>query len=75
MPQGLETSRDERRVVVSCLVHDVRFLWRLEPVGDGSATRIDVLVEIPEAEAARLGALRDGIGRSLGRLAELAART
>jgi uncharacterized protein YndB with AHSA1/START domain len=74
VPQLLETSGDGRRVVVSCLVHDVRYEWRLEPVGD-SATRIDVLVEIPEAEAMHLDAQRNIIGRSVARLAELAART
>jgi hypothetical protein len=61
--------------VVSCLVHDVRYEWGLEPVDDGSATRITVLIEIPEAEAAHLGTQRDLISRSVARLAELATRT
>ncbi len=74
-PQLLETASDDRRIVVSCLVHDMRFEWRLEPVGGGGATRIDVLVEIPEAEAAALDAQRDLIGRSVARLAELATRS
>jgi uncharacterized protein YndB with AHSA1/START domain len=73
LPQLLETSSDGRRIVVSCLVSDVRFEWGLEALGDGSATRISVLVDIPEGEAARLDAMRDGIGRSVARLAELAA--
>ena len=72
VPQLLETSREERRIVVSCLVFDFRFEWRLESVGDGSATRIDVLVDVPEAVAASFDALRDCIGRSVTRLAGLA---
>jgi hypothetical protein len=54
-------------------VYDVRFECGLEALGDGSATRISVLVDIPEGEAAQLDAMRDGIGRSFARLAELAA--
>jgi uncharacterized protein YndB with AHSA1/START domain len=74
LPQLLETSRDDRRIVVSCLVHDFRFEWRLEALAGDSATRISVHVDVPEREAAHLEALRAGIGRSLVRLSELAAR-
>jgi uncharacterized protein YndB with AHSA1/START domain len=73
MPQMLETSRDDRRIVVSCLVFDFRFEWRLEPLEGGGATRIRVVVDIPPAEASRLDAMREGIGRSVARLADLAA--
>lgn len=74
MPQLLDTSRDDQRVVVSCLVSDLRFEWRLEPVEGGCATHIIVFVEIPEAEAERLETQRNVISQSLARLADLAAR-
>jgi uncharacterized protein YndB with AHSA1/START domain len=72
MPQRLETARDERSVKISCLVSDLRFEWRLEPLGDGEATAVSVYVEIPDQEAHRLDAQRDAIRRSLVRLTELA---
>jgi uncharacterized protein YndB with AHSA1/START domain len=72
--QLLETSRDDRRIVVSCTTYDFRFEWALESVEDGGATRIDVLVDVPEAQAASFDALRDAISRSLARLADLAPR-
>lgn len=73
--QLLDTVREQQRVTVSCLVSDLRFEWGLEPLGDGSGTRISVDVEIPEAEAARLDAQREAIRTSLAKLAELAALT
>jgi hypothetical protein len=72
MPQLLDTVRDEHRVVVSCLVSDLRFQWRLEPLA-ATGTRISVHVEIPQAEAHRFDAQRDVISRSIRRLAKLAA--
>ena len=71
MGQLLRTERGERRVTVSCLVSDLRFEWRLEPVAEG--TQITVEVEIPEAEGHRLEAQRETIRASLRRLAALAA--
>jgi uncharacterized protein YndB with AHSA1/START domain len=71
MPQLLESAGDGERVVISCQVSDMRFEWRLEPEEGG--TRIDVLVDIPEQEAARLDQQREDIRRSLVRLAEVAA--
>jgi uncharacterized protein YndB with AHSA1/START domain len=71
MAQLLDSSRSDGRVTVSCLVSDLRFDWQLASSGDG--TRIDVTVEIPEAEAHRLEAQRETIRRSVRRLAELAA--
>ena len=71
MPQNLRSDADGRRVTISCLVSDLVFAWRLEPVDEG--TRITVHVEIPEAEAARLDGQRAAIGTSLRALAELAA--
>jgi uncharacterized protein YndB with AHSA1/START domain len=71
MPQTLATSRADGRVVVSCLVSDLRFEWRLEPAQEG--TRITIDVEIPEQEAHRLDAQREVIASSLARLAQLAS--
>ena len=71
MPQALEVSRDNGAVRISCLVSDLSFAWRLRPHGTG--TEISVHVEIPDQEAHRLAAQRDLIGRSLLRLAGLAA--
>jgi uncharacterized protein YndB with AHSA1/START domain len=72
-PQMLDTARDDRRVVVSCLVSDLRFEWRLEPAEGGSGTRISVHVDIPEQEPDWLETQRAIVSRSLARLAELAA--
>ena len=69
MPQNLRTDADGKRVTVSCLVSDLVFAWKLEPVDDG--TRISVHVEIPEEEAARLDDQRAAIGASLRALAAL----
>jgi len=71
MAQLLDTQREQQRVTVSCLVSDLRFEWRLEPVGDG--TQITVDVEIPEAEGHRLEDQRTVIRASLERLAQVAA--
>jgi uncharacterized protein YndB with AHSA1/START domain len=71
MPQVLETSREDRTVSVSCLVSDLRFEWRLEPAGAG--TRISVEVDIPEAEAHRLGGQQEAIPSAVRRLAGVAA--
>jgi len=75
MAQLLDTAREQQRVTVSCLVSDLRFEWVLEPLGDGSATRITVDVEIPQAEVARLDDQREAIRTSLANLAELSALT
>lgn len=54
------------RIVVSCLLSDIVHEWALEPAPDGCALR--VCVEIPEAEAERLGAQEAEIRASLTRL-------
>jgi uncharacterized protein YndB with AHSA1/START domain len=74
MPQAMRTESSERRVVVSCLVSDLRFAWILEPQAPGAGTKISVHVEIPEAEAHRLDGQREIISASLAGLADLAAR-
>ncbi len=73
MAQQLDTRRDEGRVTVSCLVSDLRFEWRLQPTGAGTAIAVDV--EIPEAEAHRFETQREIVRSSMHRLAELAAAT
>ncbi len=72
MAQMLSTERDAQRVTVSCLVSDLRFEWRLEPLAGGGRTRVSVEVEIPDAEARRLEVQKDAIHASLGNLAALA---
>jgi uncharacterized protein YndB with AHSA1/START domain len=71
-PQLLYTARDERRIVVSCLVTDLRVEWRLHPSAGERGTLINVRVEIPEQEAHWLDSQRAAVSRSLARLAELA---
>jgi hypothetical protein len=70
MPQALRTTSGDRHVTVSCLVSDLVFAWRLEPLQDG--TRIAVHVEIPESEAHRLDGQRELLSVSLRSLAALA---
>ncbi len=75
MPQALQTRHDTHSVTISCLVSDLSFQWRLEPLRGGAATSIAVHVDIPDAEAHRLTTQRDLIHRSLRNLAELATTT
>ncbi len=75
MPQVLRSSQHEGRVTVSCLVSDLVFEWRLEPLDERGGTRIRVHVEIPEAEADRLEGQRETISSSLRRLAALAGES
>ena len=70
MPQRLRADADGRRVTVSCLVSDLVFEWRLEPVAEG--TRIAVHAELPEVEAHRLEDQREVVAASLRSLAALA---
>ena len=70
MAQVLDTHQEQHRVVVSCLVSDLRFEWRLEAADDG--TRITVDVEIPDTEAHRLDGQRQIISDSMTQLAHLA---
>jgi uncharacterized protein YndB with AHSA1/START domain len=74
IPNRLEVRSGEQAVVVSCLLHDMVFSWRLEPLDGGRATRISVHVEIPDDKAERFELRqRDVIRASVQRLAELAA--
>lgn len=72
MPQLLRGDRRRGNVTISCLVSDVVFTWRLREVDGG--TRIDVHIEIPDAETHRLDTQRDVIHRSVRALAALAAQ-
>jgi uncharacterized protein YndB with AHSA1/START domain len=71
MPQQLRSDRAAGRVTISCQVSDIDVCWQLSERTGG--TDIDVRVELPEAEAHRVEGQRSAIGRSLRRLAELAA--
>jgi uncharacterized protein YndB with AHSA1/START domain len=71
MPQLLESSQENGRVKISCLVSDLHFEWRLDAEAGG--TRIGVEVEIPEQEAFRLETQQGKIAASLRNLAALAA--
>lgn len=74
IPNRLETRREEQTVVVSCLLHDLVFHWRLEPLEGGRATQISVHLEIPDDKVERLAdRQREVIRASVRRLAELAA--
>jgi uncharacterized protein YndB with AHSA1/START domain len=74
MPQQLRADSGGRQVTISCLVSDLVFAWRLEPLSDGEGTRIAVHVELPEQEAHRLEGQRDVVSASLRALAALAQR-
>jgi uncharacterized protein YndB with AHSA1/START domain len=70
----LDVREDEQAVVISCLLHDLVFSWRLEPLDQGRATRISVHVEIPDEKVERLGRRqREVIRASVQNLAQLAA--
>jgi uncharacterized protein YndB with AHSA1/START domain len=75
MPQALRADGDGRTVTISCLVSDLVFEWRLEPLDGDAGSRIAVHVEIPEPEAHRLDAQRGAVSASLRSLAALAAAT
>jgi uncharacterized protein YndB with AHSA1/START domain len=72
MPQTLRADASGRRVTISCLVSDLIFAWRLDPVPETDGTRIAVHVEIPEHEAHRLAGQQEVVSASLRALAALA---
>jgi uncharacterized protein YndB with AHSA1/START domain len=72
MPQQLRQDASGRRVTISCLVSDLVFAWRLEPLPATDGTRISVHVELPEQEAHRLEGQREVVSASLRALAALA---
>ena len=70
MPQRPRGDRAEGRVTISCQITGIDFVWQLAE--DGSGTRIDVHVALPDAEAHWLDDKRENITTSLARLATLA---
>ena len=63
---------DGSRIVVSCLLSNIVHEWSLTPAPEGCV--VHVRVELPEAEAHRLDAVRAEVIPSLQRLVELADR-
>jgi hypothetical protein len=59
-------------VTISCLVSDLVFAWRLDPLPGTDGTRISVHVELPDQEARRLEGQREVVSASLRALAALA---
>jgi Polyketide cyclase / dehydrase and lipid transport len=74
LPNRLEVRSAGSAVVISCLLHDLVYDWRLEPLDGGRATRITVRIAIPDAKVERFEQFqRTMMGVSVRRLAELAA--
>ena len=74
LPNRLEVRDAGAVVVISCLLHDFIYDWRLEPLDGGRATRISVHVVIPDKKIERFEQhQRTMIGASVRRLAEVAA--
>lgn len=72
MVHRLRTVAEEDRVVISCLLADIEYDWRLTPVDGGRSTRIEVTVGVPERVGKRYELQRTIIGASIRRLAGLA---
>ena len=76
IPNRLEVRDEGSAVVISCLLHDFVYDWRLEPLDDGEATVISVHVAIPDEKVERFEDFqRSMMGASVRRLATLAAET
>jgi uncharacterized protein YndB with AHSA1/START domain len=71
MPQRMTTRRDDSRVTISCLVSSVEFEWRLAEEAEG--TRIDVTAAVPDEAPGLERQIRELVGASVRRLAEVAA--
>jgi uncharacterized protein YndB with AHSA1/START domain len=69
-PTQVLTRTEESRVVISCMLSDIVHEWSLEPADVGCAVRIRI--DVPEQEAARLGAVAVESTESLERLVALA---
>lgn len=63
------------RVVISCLVAEIQFDWRLAPRDEGRSTLIEVQVAVPERRANRFALQRTILEASIRRLARLAEAT
>jgi uncharacterized protein YndB with AHSA1/START domain len=69
-PSEVSTRREDGRVVVSCLLSDIRHEWVIEPAAEGC--RVCARVELPETEAGRLADQRRDVTASLARLVAVA---
>ena len=72
MVHRVESDAAADRVVISCLVADIEFAWRLAPVEGGRGTLIEVAVAVPDNRAGRFELQRTIIEASIRRLARLA---
>jgi hypothetical protein len=76
IPNRLDVRDEGSTVVISCLLHDFVYDWRLEPLDGGRATRISVHVAIPDEKIERFELhQRTMIGASVRRLARVAAES
>ena len=74
IPNRLQVRDAGSAIVISCLLHDFIYEWRLELLDAGRATRISVHVAIPDEKVERFEQFqRAMIGASVRRLAEVAA--
>src|ERR671936_1440496 len=74
LPNRLEVRDAGSAVVISCLLHDFVYDWRLEPLDGGGATQISVRVAIPDEKVEHFEEFqRAMMGASVRRLAEIAA--
>src|SRR3954447_15112887 len=71
MAQRMRSVRSDARVTISCLVSDLEYRWQLSDLGDD--TGIEVMVNLPDAEAHRLPVQRELLSASLANLARIAA--
>lgn len=69
-PTRIEATRAAGVVTISCLLSDIVHEWRLAPHEEGCT--VQVLVELPAAEAARESDQRAEVGGSLRNLVALA---
>ena len=72
MPQVMRTDRANGRVLMSCQVSDIDFVWQLAE--DGNDTVITLRVTIPEPKTPVLAEKRPLLAASVVALAELAER-
>ena len=72
MAHSVRSDAASDRVVISCLVANIEFEWRLARVEAGGGTRIEVAVAVPDNRAGRFELQRTIIEASIRRLARLA---
>jgi hypothetical protein len=76
IPNRLEVQDAGSAVVISCLLHDFVYDWRLEPLDGGQATQISVHVAIPDEKVEPFEEFQRVMVRaSVRRLAEVAAES